>query len=535
MEFIEYSNEIRNALDQVNDNCGKNPQKMEKICQGLEERAKKTSDDKLLGFIYFYRGQNAYLTNQVGDLFLNCLKGMEYQERAKEWEYVAISYNLLGITSANQGNALFAMDYYVKGLEISEKHNLLTDSYILNLNIGTLYMRSKNFDIAKVYFEKSLHILNMQPKNERFYIDITAIYLSIAKCQLYMENIAKSDKYVQKILEECYEDLNDKVRLAVKAFQAQLYEKKGKQDMCKILMDEIDNRIESITFNMDMYDDFYDYAKFLIKCKKYEYYERVSKKLTKVAEQSMLTNMMMEIMHLKIQYFEAMNNQEQKNECLKKFYDLSLKKRVEENYMTAAIASLRTSLEEAKKQSKKMEVENLRLQKKSETDALTGLANRFYLNSYAERIFQACYVRKAPLAVEILDIDYFKQFNDNYGHQAGDECVRAVADTIRSLEEHGNIFCARYGGDEFVVIYDGYTKEQIEEFTLEIKNKIADKHIVHEHSLASNLVTVSQGVCYDIPDNKQKIWDYLYSADKVLYQVKKKSRNSYGIGGCEQM
>ena len=80
---------------------------------------------------------------------------------------------------------------------------------------------------------------------------------------------------------------------------------------------------------------------------------------------------------------------------------------------------------------------------------MTGLANRYRLNAYSEKVLDYCYEHRLPLAMEILDIDFFKQYNDNYGHQQGDECIIAIADELKKMED-GQTFCARYGGDEFM-------------------------------------------------------------------------------------
>lgn len=176
--------------------------------------------------------------------------------------------------------------------------------------------------------------------------------------------------------------------------------------------------------------------------------------------------------------------------------------------------------------------ENIVLRKKSETDALTNLPNRFAFDSYSKYIYSTMLKKPRNLAVEILDIDYFKEYNDNYGHQAGDKCIQKIAREIRSLcEEHSDIFFCRYGGDEFVIIYDGYTKEEVEGFLIDLKEMIMDQSIKHEYSKASDIVTITQGVCFQEFQEKFTINDYFNKADETLYEVKKITRNDYRI--CE--
>ncbi|SDB35514.1 GGDEF domain-containing protein [Eubacterium oxidoreducens] len=535
MEFIEYGSEIRKRLDAVHNNCGRNPEKMEQECQELEHLARKMQDDKLMGFVAFYRGQNAYLTNQMGDLFRYCLEGMEYQEKAEQWEYIVLSYNLLGITSVNQGNALFAIDYYLSGLNLCEEHNLLTDAYILNMNIGALYMRFGAYEAAHQYLDRSLKLIMQDKNKERYYNDITVLYISLANCEMHRDNISGVNYYLKKVLSECYEYIDNQIKIYVKTFQVQSYEKEEKYEQRDRLIEELTQEFPKIQINMDLYEDFYNFAQYLLTIKKYDDFEIIMHKLEEPIDQSKLIRQQMQFIQLQMDYYDAIGEEEKFNEAAKKNYKLVSRLEEEDAMTMRSIIKMRTDLELNKKQSKKMELENKKLQKQSETDSLTGMANRFYLNRYAEKIFQHCYVNKTMLGMEILDIDYFKQYNDNYGHQAGDNCIKMVAEAIKSLEKYGHIFTARYGGDEFVIIYDGYGKEEMEQFAKELKEKIIQANLKHEYSQTAKIVTVSQGICYDIPDDKQKIWDYLYSADKILYHVKKQSRNDYGIGHCDHM
>ena len=181
--------------------------------------------------------------------------------------------------------------------------------------------------------------------------------------------------------------------------------------------------------------------------------------------------------------------------------------------------------------------ENAMLRKKSETDALTGLPNRFAYNHYSMQIYN--HILRHPekaqtIGVEILDIDYFKEYNDNYGHQAGDLCIQAVAAEIQALAASRNIFTCRYGGDEFVIIYQGYTKEEVEIFCRQLQAQIQARAIRHEYSSAAEMVTITQGICFDRFMPHHGIDDYLLYADRALYDMKNVSRNNYRIVSVEE-
>ena len=178
-----------------------------------------------------------------------------------------------------------------------------------------------------------------------------------------------------------------------------------------------------------------------------------------------------------------------------------------------------------------MEKRNEELQRKSEIDALTGLNNRYSLNEYSEVALQRAIIRGSSLGYEILDIDYFKEYNDNYGHQAGDEILIKIAGVLQSIAENPGIFVARYGGDEFILIYENYTYVEVKRFVMEIKNRIHNLAIPHKFSKAPEYryVSVSQGVVCKQPGPNNKTWDYMAAADRLLYKTKSAGKNGYQI------
>lgn len=173
------------------------------------------------------------------------------------------------------------------------------------------------------------------------------------------------------------------------------------------------------------------------------------------------------------------------------------------------------------------EKEMLRL--KSETDQLTGLANRFGLNRRFEEFFEDCYHNRRPLTVGILDIDFFKPYNDNYGHQAGDRCIVALADVLKEIEGKERVFCARFGGDEFLLIGNGLDLPDVQRIAQEIRDAVAAQHMPHAHSKVANVVTVSQGYCWGVPLEYRKLNDFIYVADSALYEVKRGTKNGFRI------
>ena len=173
--------------------------------------------------------------------------------------------------------------------------------------------------------------------------------------------------------------------------------------------------------------------------------------------------------------------------------------------------------------------ENEELRIKSETDEMTGLSNRFGMNHHGYELFDSCIRNGETVSVGMLDIDYFKAYNDNYGHQAGDECIVRVAAVLKRLEDEGKLFAVRYGGDEFIIITHGLDRDGVYKIADEIREGVSEAAIPHAHSKISSYVTVSQGHYLAVPKNGHTLLDYLTAADAVMYKVKSGSKNNYRI------
>jgi diguanylate cyclase (GGDEF)-like protein len=158
-------------------------------------------------------------------------------------------------------------------------------------------------------------------------------------------------------------------------------------------------------------------------------------------------------------------------------------------------------------------------------DELTGLYNRHYYNEMIPKLMHLAKRNNHYITFFILDIDYFKNYNDEYGHIKGDETLKKVAVTIQQHIHRGDDFVFRLGGEEFagIVISDDYEKTHA--WVMKLCSIIEDLHIEHSASPISQYLTASIGVA-TISHAKNHTMDHLYSfADKALYAAKNKGRN----------
>lgn len=165
----------------------------------------------------------------------------------------------------------------------------------------------------------------------------------------------------------------------------------------------------------------------------------------------------------------------------------------------------------------------------SETDQLTKMHNRLFISMAFERVRKSVITENKLFALEIVDLDYFKQFNDNYGHNAGDEALLLVAETLMSVSDDEKVFAARWGGDEFLLMFIGLDENEVAAIQKRVYDTIHARAMKHEFSKVNNIVTVTQGA-YVFNSILDLSFDDLFAeADKVLYAVKERSRDDYAV------
>jgi diguanylate cyclase (GGDEF)-like protein len=173
---------------------------------------------------------------------------------------------------------------------------------------------------------------------------------------------------------------------------------------------------------------------------------------------------------------------------------------------------------------------NAALEQLSITDSLTGLHNRRHFDAEFETAWQQALRFGRPLAVLMFDVDEFKAYNDHYGHQAGDQCLRAVAAVLQGHARRAGDLSARYGGEEFVVLLPQTGRDDAALLAEKIRSDVELRSLPHEAAHASRVVTVSAGVASCTPERGQNPYALLKAADDALYEAKRQGRNRVVVG-----
>jgi len=519
MDIQSYDNEVQTLNRELLTARANMSGSFVEICNKLVQKAKELNDVNLLGYAYYYLADSYYkVSTEYHKFNANLLKAIEYLQSSGDKEHLVRCYNLLGIDALNHGNVELALDFFMTGIKDCSELEKSSAVGFIECNIGQIYYAIGEIKTALSYIQSGYKHIRRNKEDSLFYLNVLLCYCYEAECYLMLDKPAsvkncllaikrlESDPRVKR---EYFEDilvLDVRMRGNYMLGNMEEYEKYSDY-LCKILYIDM--------LPMDCIDDIYGACRFFMKIGRVDDAVEIVKKIEKSINNISIAYLKKQYAKIKCELYTLIGDEEQKQKAYEEFYVYSLAQEKEGIVNYKFFTDIRAKLSD-------MERENIALLEKAETDSLTGLRNRYGLNEYADKAFDEAFSNKKSLAVEILDVDNFKQYNDTFGHQAGDACLKTIAGTIIDhCKDCNKIHAFRYGGDEFVIIYEDMTDDEVMEYASNIRKSIQDCRLEAPSSEQGDLVTISQGICNSVPVSTNKLWDYMYAADNALYEVKK--------------
>lgn len=179
---------------------------------------------------------------------------------------------------------------------------------------------------------------------------------------------------------------------------------------------------------------------------------------------------------------------------------------------------------------RQLKLANQELERLAILDGLTGVANRRYFDVVLEKEWQRLAREQKPISLMLCDIDFFKLYNDTYGHPAGDSALQTVAQVLHSAIRRPADLVARYGGEEFALILPDTDLQGAACVGNLIRHNLAQLELVHQKSAVSKYLTLSIGLVTEIPDSKRSPYTLVEAADRLLYEAKRAGRNRIFTG-----
>ena len=493
--------------------------------------AEEISDTALLGYVYYQLADAYYSFHFDVDSMQKYLSlGIKVQQEEGDYSLLAKSYNLLGITEFLRGNFGLSFDYFMSSLEYCKEIEPVDNSLrgIINSNIARLYFTLNDYDHGRYYAEEALYDISGSAADGAYLSNMIGIYTFLGNIYLRRSGDVRAARACMESILEVSKNSPYRSELMggldVLIFSIRLSHYEGKMAERDLLIHRFSDKAVLSAIRANMVVDVCYLAEFFLEIGKIEESKRILELLRGRISEIHLPELEKRFVESEILYYEKTGEVEKRNETCYRYY--LLVKEQDQEMVSAFLFALgiRKDLEDLKEQNAFMEEENVRLTKKAEYDELTGLPNRYHLRFYADAAFERAYNARTNFALEMVDVDYFKQYNDFYGHQKGDECLKLVAGEIKKLcQKNPAIYAARYGGDEFVLIYENMTDEEVLAYAKELGDSVKGLHLSRADGQGGE-ITISQGIRNSVPLKKNRVWDYTFSADTALYRVKGKER-----------
>ena len=486
----------------------------------LMAAAEGLQDDGLLGFTHYHLADALYAYEvDYAKFRQHMTRAVALCIKADENEILTRAYNYLGVDAFNQGAFNVAYYHLMNALTTSRP---LRDKYLqslVNHNIGQVYARMNNNEKAIEYVRLSNKLQFSEPSDDAYYYQ-NAIngYFSEGVLNVFLGDLEEA-KRLEKVITQLEGEFGvvnlSNVVIPVAILRLQIAVTENDQERIEEFREKTMHLISDAHRVFDYITDIRDLCMYLIE---YDYTDIVRGILDAISEailSSDIWRMKQHLYAIEIAYYEKLGNQDEVARILLEQHHANLEQEKEYFSIHQTSMELIDMMNDLREQHRILEEQVL-------TDALTGIPNRRSMEMSIYSAFERAFANRTNFAIEILDINSFKEYNDFYGHKAGDSCLQIIAAEIGCLAEEEGIVCARYGGDEFVLIYEDKSDEEILSIAQKLENRVSELKLTHEHAQKLGCVSVSQGICNDVPRVKVKSWDFFTKADDALYEVKSK-------------
>ena len=506
MNISLYSTEIQELISQMFEYANAFDKRAFQILKKLEKIAKDNNDSSLLGFVYHNYAGIYYDHNNHEKSFYYIQKALYELFISNDRELIARTYNLFAIEAQRLGCYDIAYQYYQLCLIFLDE---VEDSYVKGIvtsNTGDLLKEMAMPKKANTYIKESISLFKQSNNPAKEYA-IFLVETGLALHYIYTNEISKAKKLYEKLekdfikLELENDIVASKWMILIKANLSLI--NFDKNNMNKEIIDNLIN-----PSSVDYAKDIIKYTHSLIEYKEFEKAKDIILSIENNLFDALPTYLKHLFLQLKVSYYYAINDKNKMLDSYSKRNVLDALYHKEKDKINYESICLMRIIDKIQDKQNKIEKENEKLQILSETDNLTNIPNRNALNRILEEKFNKAYENQYHFGIGVIDIDSFKLFNDIYGHIAGDECLKSVASILSKIGKENDFFVARYGGDEFVLIYENMSDKEINDLEKEIMNKIE--------------ISVSHGFHNEIPNENSRPWDFFGRADELLFAKKRK-------------
>ena len=452
----------------------------------------------LLGVVYFYYAQY----DQALEYFLNALfhvKGLE--------EHLIMSriYNNIGEVYREASNEEEALAAYEQALEISREHQFEMNLPIILENIGEIHFKNLNLDISYDYFQKSYDMLIELDDTP----SLAEVENKIGKIHFIKKDYKKAKQFYDSALKRLEHIGNKFYTIDVFVNLAEMERGENESSFLAYLNQAVQHaeqvqarkKLSSLYTMLTQFHEEKGHYQLAL-----DYYKRYH-----IVEQAIDTQVISKKLEIiKIELNKGFTGKE-----------------VEQ--ISKMNEQLEIEIATQKKLLAELETANVNLSDEVDYDELTGVASRRGVTRYLQKIWDEETLLDQPISLMMLDIDYFKRYNDYHGHVQGDECLKLVAECMKLTFGNQQGILGRYGGEEFVCFTNGLEVTPLKQFAESIRKAVGDLNLSYQFKGETLPVTISIGTVHCKRSQVSQVLDMYVMADNELYRAKNNGRNRVEI------
>lgn len=490
------------------------------LCEQLLEEAGRKQDQYAKVFALTYLGDYYLAMREEEKAGKNLIEAEKLLIPAPEWELLACRlHSFLGIYYELIMDEQNAMEYYLKTIGEAERLNDLFSACIALNNLSFIFFRYRYFNEALDFSLKAVEkqkILGDSPFQVTLLVNVAEVYLSLCNSREALFYIEESEKAEKR---------NGEPPVLSSKVWCSYYIREGNREKAVYYANRLLTYQDQICEDrLAAFEHFYSICIGMIDlgegaiAKKYL---NAMYKITIFGSEERSER----LEEARIRYTLLFEPERKHPQAYKRFYKKNKEFRAKITSTVAEAMKSKLYLNQLMEQTELMQSEQQTLEREAYIDELTQIYNRRYMENQMRRHSEDR--NGGALGVIVLDVDYFKEYNDSYGHLMGDNVLYEVASCLKEADRYQEIDVCRYGGDEFVCLCKGMEAEQVASYIQSVRRLLEEKAICHETSLCSDIVTLSIG--YVVEEHQGQAEGHLLFqlADQALYESKRSGRNTY--------
>ncbi len=443
-------------------------------------------------------------------------------------EFYCLCLNAIGAVNSMLGDPMMAMECYLDGLTQALKVDFSVAISKFYNNIGSEYQELGDYRKAIKYFKYCLKEFERRENqlDSEYQLRVFVGHYNLADSYIRLGEYEKAKTHIDKCKVLLHHPDNIDMAISLKIVECSYYLETAEKETAIQLYEEAIQEIFEMEDKSDIWNDMnaiFDIAETFHKYEDMEHLLHFMDEQTEALTDELRSiNLFIEVKEHWIRYYELIGDLDNLHRSEMDYAKLC--RQFMELQKVAKINNIDTQIK-----MREREQERERINKQINRDELTKVGNRYKLETDFKRLLeiheQTTAEERHSIGVGILDVDYFKEINDHYGHLKGDDYLKNVATTLhRLIREVGGVY--RYGGDEFVFLLNDGSQEFLENIGQTIQEEV---HLLDLENCCSpyGKLTVSQGYIGTHLDANADIWQILSKADKKLYEVKRSGKNGY--------